>query len=42
MAEIVKADVADTGVFECGTPRALHDANRLAVEFDHEAFGLWV
>ena len=40
VAEIVETNVADFGVFQCRLPRALHDADRSAVEVDHEAFSL--
>jgi hypothetical protein len=36
MAEIVKTDVADTGIFQCGFPRALDDADRLPLVPDDE------
>lgn len=42
MAEIVETCVADTGVLQCGIPRALHDADGLAAKLDHQAFGLAV
>jgi hypothetical protein len=40
VAEIVKADVADTGVFKPGFPGALHDADRAALKADDQAFRL--
>ena len=40
VAEIVKTDVAETGVFQRRLPRALHDADRLPFEVDHQSVGL--
>ena len=38
VAQIVKSDVADFGVLQRGFPRALDDADGLALVFDDEAF----
>src|ERR1039458_8678443 len=40
MAEIMKADVADSGVSERGLPRAFDVANRAAPKADDESFRL--
>src|ERR1039458_2149350 len=40
VAEIMKADVADPGVFERGLPLALGDANWSALEAGDESFRL--
>ena len=40
--EIVKTDVAKLGVFECGLPRALHDADWLVFIANDQAFRLAV
>lgn len=39
VAEIVEADVADTGFLQSGSPRALYDVDWLAVVFDYKALG---
>lgn len=40
VAEIVETDMAALGVLERRLPRALHDADRLAIELDHRPSGL--
>ena len=40
VAEIVKADVADTGVSQRSLPSSFYDADGLAVKLDHEALGV--
>ncbi len=40
VAEVVKSHVADTGIRECGSPRAFHDADWLAAILDHQPVGL--
>lgn len=39
VAKVMKSDMADTGVLQCGLPGALYDVYRLAVELDDEALG---
>ena len=39
VAEIMETHVADSGIFQCCLPGALHDANRTAAKVDHQAVG---
>jgi hypothetical protein len=42
VAKVMEANVADSGVLEPRFPRALHNADRLAVKDDNQAFRLAV